>query len=46
MPEPVSLPSLPPASLGARSAPFAPEPTNRLTYAGDQLLGSGEKMRS
>ncbi|MEU6134286.1 hypothetical protein [Nocardioides sp. NPDC047086] len=40
MPEPVMLPSLPPASLGARSAPSAPERTNRLTYDDEVFLRS------
>lgn len=40
MPEPVTLPSLPPASLGARPAPFAPERTNRLTYDDEVFLRS------
>ncbi|NGN93257.1 hypothetical protein G5C66_10970 [Nocardioides sp. KC13] len=40
MPEPVMLPSLPPASLGARPAPFAPERTNRLTYDDEVFLRS------
>ncbi|GGU31102.1 hypothetical protein [Nocardioides albus] len=40
MPEPVILPSLPPASRGARPAPFAPERTNRLTYDDEVFLRS------
>jgi hypothetical protein len=37
---PVTVSSLPPASLGARPAPFAPEPTNRLTYDDEVFLRS------
>lgn len=40
MSEPVAPPSLPPASLGARSAPFTPERTNRLTYDDEVFLRS------
>ncbi|TQL68200.1 hypothetical protein FB381_2089 [Nocardioides albertanoniae] len=40
MPEPVMLPSLPPASPGARPAPFSPERTNRLTYDDEVFLRS------
>ena len=40
MPEPVMLPSLPPASPGGRPAPFTPERTNRLTYDDEVFLRS------
>ena len=40
MPQPEMLSSLPPASLGARPAPFAPERTNRLTYDDEVFLRS------
>ncbi|MFE6510483.1 hypothetical protein ACFVDI_24975 [Nocardioides sp. NPDC057767] len=40
MTEPVLMPSLPPASPGARPAPVAPERTNRLTYDDEVFLRS------